>query len=125
MKPVFLAALGAVAIAVTLAGPGVASANNFGAIAYSPNTGSHGYSYDYPSRGQAEGHALAECRKYAGDCRVAIWFRNACGALAIGNNGGWGSGWGDSRQRAEYEAINSCRQHAGNCGIRRWACTTR
>ena len=115
----------ALAAMMMMAGTGMAAADYFGAIAYSPNTGSHGYSYDYGSRREAEAYAMNQCRKYAGDCRVAIWFRNACGALAIGNNGGWGSGWGDSRQRAEYEAINSCRQHAGNCGIRRWACTTR
>ncbi|MEZ5800215.1 MAG: DUF4189 domain-containing protein [Nitratireductor sp.] len=91
-------------------GAGSACSKQFGAIAYSPNTGAHGYSYDYSSRGEAETYAMNECRKYAGDCRVAIWFRNACGALAVGNIGGWGSGWGDGQQRV-VEAINTCQQY--------------
>ncbi|MEZ5873108.1 MAG: DUF4189 domain-containing protein [Nitratireductor sp.] len=115
----------ALAAMMMMAGTSMARADYFGAIAYSPNSGAHGYSYDYGSQGEAEAYAMNECRKYAGDCRVAIWFRNACGALAIGNNGGWGSGWGNNQRRAELEAINTCQQYTSNCRIKRWACTTR
>ncbi|WP_348640323.1 DUF4189 domain-containing protein [Rhizobium sp. MHM7A] len=33
----------------------------------------------------------------ANDCRIAIWFRNGCAAVAVGYRGGWGSGWGYDR----------------------------
>ena len=104
---------------------GPAMAENYGAIAYSPSTGAHGWSYDYPSRGAAENVALQGCRQHAGDCLVPIWFRDACGALAVGSNNGYGTGWGTSRGLAESYALQSCRKHTSNCAIRRWACTTR
>lgn len=107
--------------AVLLLSPASARAEYFGAIAYNPNTGAHGYSYDYGDRYSAERRALNEC---AGRCQVAVWFRNACGALAVGHSG-WGSGWGSDRQRAEYEAINVCQRHTGGCSIVRWVCTSR
>src|SRR5262245_65613021 len=72
----------------------------YGAIAYSPTNRAHGWSYDYPSRKDAERRALAQCRRHAEDCVVPVWFRNACGALAVGSDG-YGSGWGPSRKSAE------------------------
>lgn len=99
--------------------------NYYGAIAYSPSTGSYGYSYDHASRARAEDGAYAECRKHASDCQVALWFRNACGALAVGDDGGWGTGWGSVLQRAESEALGVCGKHTSNCSVIRWVCTTR
>lgn len=99
--------------------------DNYGAIAYSPSTGAHGYSYDYASRAVAERKALAECRKHARDCQVPLWFRNACGALAVGNGGGWGTGWGSNRALAERYALQSCSQYTKGCSVIRWVCTTR
>lgn len=101
-----------------------AQAQNFGAIAYSPGSGGHGYSYDYPSKAAAQNRAMAECRKRARGCRVAIWFKNACGAVASGPSG-WGSGWANTRNGAELQAIKSCNQHSAGCRIRVYACTTR
>jgi len=101
-----------------------AKAVNFGAIAYAPATGAYGQSYDYGSRRQAENRAMLECRARSAGCRIAVWFRNACGAVASGPFG-WGQGWGNSRARAQYEALASCSRHTGGCGIRAWACTTR
>jgi len=114
--------MGAALAALLFAMPAVAHADWFGAIAYNPGSGAYGYSIDYPDRYGAENRALYEC---GGGCRVAVWFRNACGALAVGYNGGWGSGWGSSRQRGEYEAINACSRYTSNCAIRAWACTRR
>lgn len=96
----------------------------YGAIAYSPSTGAHGWTYDYATRQEAQDTALSECRQHADDCVIALWFRNACGALAIGSNG-YGSGWGTSRSRAERDALQSCRRYTGGCSIKRWVCTTR
>jgi hypothetical protein len=55
------------AVAFGGSGAGRAAADNYGAIAYSPSTGAHGWSYDYGSRSAAENVALAGCRKHAGD----------------------------------------------------------
>ena len=105
------------------AGP-AAARDNYGAIAYSPSTKADGWAYDYASRAAAEGAALSNCRQNAGDCTVPIWFRNACGALAVGSNG-YGSGWGSNRRRAETYALSTCRKNTSGCSVKRWACTTR
>lgn len=97
----------------------------YGAIAFSQETGAHGYSYDYSSQRDAEIQAMAECRKYGRGCEVATWVRNGCAALAVGNGEGWGGDWGNNRSEAEDKALNRCYQNTGNCQIRRWICTTR
>ncbi len=99
-------------------------ANRFGAIAYSPSTGAHGWSYDYPSREEAERVAVANCAQHARDCNVPIWFQNACGALAVGP-AGYGSGWAINQSLAESYALGVCGQYSANCSVRRWVCTTR
>jgi serine/threonine-protein kinase len=96
----------------------------YGAIAYSPTTRAHGWAYDYASRGDAKRHALVQCNRHADDCIVPVWFRNACGALAVGADG-YGSGWGATRKLAETYAIQSCGRYSGSCAIVRWVCTTK
>jgi hypothetical protein len=101
----------------------------YGAIAYSPSTRAHGWAYDYGSRGEAEHRALDQCNRHtvgrqAEDCVVPVWFRNACGALAVGADG-YGSGWGVNRKAAEALAIQSCNRYSGECSIVRWVCTTK
>ena len=120
---IFLAAC-LLCVGASLVAEQAAAQDNYGAIAYSPSTGAPGWSFDYGSRAAAENVALASCRKHAGDCVIPIWFRNACGALAVGSNG-YGSGWGTSRKLAESYALQTCRKNTGGCSIRRWACTTR
>jgi hypothetical protein len=110
-------------VTALLAGPAAAQ-NSFGAIAYSPGSGAHGWSVDYATREVAESTALRNCHQHADDCTVPIWFRNACGALAVGSQG-YGSGWGTDRRIAERYALRSCRKHTANCAIRRWVCTSR
>ena len=77
------------ALAVMLAASGAASAEYFGAIAYSPTSGVYGFSYDHGSRRDAEARAISECRMRGRGCKIAIWFKNACGSVAVGSNG-WG-----------------------------------
>ena len=115
------------AIAAMLMMTSMASAQNkFGAIYFSQSTGAHGYSYDYNSQYQAEQRALNECLGAGGtDCVRATWFRNACGALAVGDGNGWGSHWGNHRSGAEQNALNTCRRNASGCRIVRWVCTSR
>jgi hypothetical protein len=99
------------------------SADKFGAIAYSSATGSFGYSFDHGSRANAEARAMNECSVRGTGCRVAIWFKNACGAIATGANG-WGSAWAGSRQGAERAAINNCRKYTQQCRVLAWSCTS-
>jgi len=115
--------LASLAVLALLAGAGPALADSYGAIAYSPSTGATGWSYAYNSRGDAETVARRNCDSSANDCRVAIWFRDACGAVAVGNRGGWGSGWGGDGREAQRKAINSCSQNTGGCRIIRWQCS--
>jgi len=96
--------------------------NYYGAISYSPSTGAYGYSYDHYSKYNAERAARNQCARR--DCVIPIWFKNACGALAIGSNG-YGSGWGSTRARAKREALRSCRRYTGGCYIEKSVCTTR
>lgn len=101
-----------------------AHADNYGAIAYSQAVSAHGYSYNYASQLAAENRALNECERHSGmgDCKILVWFKNGCGALAEGA-GGYGSGWGANRRLAERYALQSCSQYAYNCRITRWVCT--
>lgn len=98
-----------------------AQADEWGAIAFSPNSGATGYSYNYDTRRIAEGWAMSYCD--ARDCRIVINFRNACGAVAVGRNGGWGADWGPTRHSAEANAIAMCQAHDGGCRTKRWVCS--
>ncbi len=111
-------------LAVTLVAAEAAARNYYGAISYSQRTRSHGYSYDYGSRASAEQSAYNKCSQYGGGCKIAVWFRNACGALAVGQDGGWGSGWNANRPGAEAAALNSCNSVSYGCRVIRWVCTT-
>ncbi|MGJ8570986.1 MAG: DUF4189 domain-containing protein [Hoeflea sp.] len=101
-----------------------ATATNYGAIAYSPSTGAHAYSYDYPTRRGAESRAMSECASRGRGCKTVIWFKNACAALATGSNG-WGTAWAGSRRVAEQQAIGYCSNRTRGCSILVWTCTTR
>lgn len=102
--------------------PVTALAESYGAIAYSPRTGAMGWSHSYPSRYAAEQRALGGCASNARDCRIAIWFVNACGAVSIGP-GGWGSAWGRDRYRAERESNRACSRNSHGCRVVRWQCS--
>jgi Caspase domain/Domain of unknown function (DUF4189) len=95
----------------------------YGAIAYSPATGSQGWAHDYDSKDAAEAAATTNCRLQANDCSVPVSFRNGCGALAVGSTN-FGSGWGADRKTAERFALRLCGQRSRNCRILRQVCTT-
>jgi hypothetical protein len=114
----------AAAVILLTAGTAV-SADNFGAIAFSQATGGYGSSYDYGTRRAAEARAMSECNSRNRGCKVAIWFKNSCGAVATGSNNGWGSAWACSPDGAQRSAITYCRQNTRNCQVLAWACTSR
>ena len=97
----------------------------YGALAFSPSTSAHGYSFDYANRAAAEKRAINECEMNAGsdDCRAILWFHNACGALAVGDNA-YGSGWGTDMLYAAQYAVESCKKFTANCKVVRWVCTS-
>jgi Domain of unknown function (DUF4189)/PAN domain len=99
--------------------------DQYGAIAYSPDTGALGYSSNFPSQQAAENDALLRCQSAGTGCKTAIWFRNACAALALSTNGnGYGSGWSANRGKAERLALASCREANADCYVARWVCAS-
>ena len=95
--------------------------DRYGAIAWSPSTERYGYSHNYGNRGSAESRALNECG--VGDCEVAVWFRNACGALAVSSDGAWGYGWAGSSSAARNRALRECRARGQSCRILTSVCS--
>lgn len=111
-----------VAVALLGVSAATAHADSFGAISLSPATGATGWSHDYSSRWEAEDVAQSHCYKNAGDCRVAIWFKNACGAVARGNDG-WGAEWATGSRQAQRAALAACSNHTYACQVIRWQCS--
>lgn len=111
------------AVVLLAASAASAHADSFGAISLSPKTGSTGWSYDYSSRSEAEEVAQSHCERNAGDCRTAIWFKNGCGAVARGADGGWGSDWAPGSRRAQRAALAACARHSDTCRVIRWQCS--
>ncbi len=84
----------------------------FGAIAYSRHTGHYGYWKGADSQAGAERRAMEACK--GRDCKIEVWFRNSCGALATGE-GGQIVGWAHepNLHEAEDRAIRACRNEGG------------
>ena len=102
------------------------SGERFGAIAYSEGTRKHGFSYGQPSRQAAEQAALGHCREFGGDadCRVEVWFKNSCGALAVSGRGAYGTAWAHTTAQAERQALDYCNERATvPCRIDRTVCS--
>lgn len=86
--------------------------NVFGAIAYSSST--QVYSSGIAKTKQAAVNAaLNNCRREskAKDCTVPLWFQNAWGALAVGSDGSYGTGWGTDQSLAERFAVETCEKY--------------
>lgn len=115
----------AVCALALLAVPANAQQQSWGAIAYSPSTGATGWSYDAVNEVDAELRALGFCDENADDCESVITFREACGAVARGANGGWGADWGIDGEIAQELALAQCAQHDDGCRVIRWQCSYR
>jgi hypothetical protein len=121
-KTIILALAAVVSLGTAAFSSPGAAADNYAAIAYSTESGAVGWANDYPSRRGAEREALEKC---GSGCSVVTWFRNACGALATGQNNGYGAGWASDRRGAVGVAMNACKDAASNCSVNQWVCTTR
>jgi hypothetical protein len=92
----------------------------FAAIAFSVSTGNSGSAHGQPSQAAAEQTAMRNC--VGQDCKLVIWGRNDCIALAVG--GGNASGWAPSntREGAQAAALSGCSKYASNCVTRSAPC---
>lgn len=110
--------LASVLAAIAWAGDAAAQ-NRYGSIYFSqePNGGyAWGMAWSYDSLSSAHSRAKQECQNRGGrNCFGIGWFRNACGSLAVGDNNGYGGGWGDTTNRAANAALRKCREYNRNC----------
>ena len=113
----FLAVL---VLAALIAAPASAE-SRYGSIVFSQESGggwTWGMAWSYDSQRGATARAMDECRSRGGtNCRRVGWFRDACGALAIGDRNGYGANWGSSSSEAEERAIELCRNANRNCRV--------
>ena len=66
----------------------------------------------------AKRRAVQVCREKGGEnCRDGGWFKNSCGALAVGDGAGWGGGGGDTPEKAAAAATAKCGQYTDNCEV--------
>ena len=91
------------------------SGNRFGAIAYSASTRQFGNATNYATREAAEARARSECK--SSDCRVQVWFRDACGALARAGSGQLGWAWANSEVEAQNKALEECGKRGPDCVV--------
>lgn len=85
---------------------------SWGAIA--SRQGAYGFSYNQPSRGEAERAALTQCNRAAGragQCEVRAYFDRSCAALATGNFGEWGAGVAPTEAAAIKTAVGTCESY--------------
>ena len=112
------------AILLLSAAPPAFAVDYFGSMAFCPKTGAVSWARNYTSQSEAEEAAVDECIKQGGkSCRALVWFKNACGSIAIGERRGAGSGWGSTKDRAELEAMKSCSGVTKKCKIKYTKCT--
>jgi Domain of unknown function (DUF4189) len=98
-------------------------AAEWGTIAFSPSTWATGWTANKVNEVDAELGALNNCAQYADDCITAINFHDACAAVAVGDNRGWGAAWGYDDADAQFKAIDQCSVYDSGCEILRWQCS--
>ena len=109
-----LAALAGAFLIVSAAPAAAQERGAWGALAFSENGTAYAYSRNYATRENAEAGAMAECAKYAQDCKIYAVFDNKCVALAGASNGayGWAIGGSDDAAR-QAGAMRQCQQQGG------------
>jgi serine/threonine-protein kinase len=104
-------------LAISMGTTGFASSAlaEYGALAFYQDQGRWGSSYGYPDRRSAERRALDECGHRR--CKIAVWYRDGCGAIAMGSTGGAGWAWAGDVRDAEDDAIDACYDVDRNCDV--------
>lgn len=97
----------------------------YGALAYSPDTGATGWSYNYGSESQANQSALKACGAKARDCVVTQTIHDFCAAVVDGDDHkAPASAVGSTLARAEGLALAACRTQGGkSCKVAGEVCT--
>ena len=103
------------------------SADFYGSIAFSQLTGGGhalGIAWNEQGREAARRSALEECRRQGGGdgCHEAGWFQNGCGAIAIGDGSGYGTGGGETSEAAESDALSNCQTANRDCRVEASRC---
>ena len=105
------------------------TADLWGSIAFSQDpSGGYTWAIVWNSSGaeQAKQAGLEVCQREGGEsCQDVGWFRNACGALALGDGNGFGTGGGETTDKAERAALERCRVSNRNCRIEVSRCSDR
>jgi Domain of unknown function (DUF4189) len=106
-------------------GPPRVEPHYFTAIAVSASTLAWGTSWRANTRAQAEQMALAQCRRYAADCRAVDWAQYMCLALAVSDREtAWGVDAGNYPETASSKAVAECRSAGGsNCVVKTHPCS--
>ena len=77
-----------------------------------------GIAWSFDSHAGALAEATDQCHEYGGTgCEEAGWFENACGALAVGDGNGYGTGGGATTAEAERDALRECRAANADCRV--------
>lgn len=86
----------------------------YGAIAYSPSDAKIGIATEKVNQEAAEQHAMGQCAVMAGgkDCRVVVWFYNACAAVSRASNGAWGADIASTTRGELMRGINAAHTKA-------------
>lgn len=122
MKTAISLAAGAFTLAMLC---GSAAAGVYGAIYFSPTTRADGYTGNANSRQEAVDTAYSYCAANADDCIKGIEFwGGSCGAVAVGDRGGWGAAYGADEDEASEDALAYCSKHTRNCRVLKWVCSS-
>ena len=95
----------------------------FGAIAYSQDSGAYASTWGHATKKGAEEAALASCTEVGPGCKVVIWTRDACAAIATAPGYGYGTKWAPERGRSEIKALETCLEYNDTCAILTSMCT--
>jgi hypothetical protein len=97
-----------------------ATQHTFAAIAWSAKTGSYGTAWRWLSQEAAHNTALGNCEQYgrkAGDCQVVAATQDACIALAVDANKGYGWAAESDREAAKFTAMRECAAQGAGCQV--------
>jgi serine/threonine-protein kinase len=95
---------------------GIARADSYGAISYSPSTGISGGAWNYSCSSEAQNASVGYCGQ--ADCKPVVWVGSGCAALAVGNDKSlYGWAWNGDKGMAQYNALEKCNSQDGGCQI--------
>lgn len=98
--------------------------DRWGAIAADGGKGVLGTSDDNVTKEGAIDTAIADCTSKGGsNCQMRNWYRNSCGAMAIGEKG-FGVAAGATKDDAIAQGLIACQAHGDStCVSYHWSCS--